>query len=244
MLFLGALFCVLLIYPMLNPSAVAFLRTQPIEETGIEQSTWVFALAAGALALLAARLKRIRKQDGAKAWTVFGVLSILFFLDEISWGGRFHEFAYPHLFGEIFDGLHDIPFVIRRLLFKNFLFHQKLALGFALAAIAIAFLMRKKDLVNSIRQRISGSLPAKLILLGCILLFLSQIIDLQIIPNPLWNRSILSFLPPTYVEESLECLASLSFLLASIEKLVRIKLEGSPEAVAVGSKDVLGKTVE
>jgi hypothetical protein len=227
-----------IIRPAIDPKAIKILRLQPMEYTAIEQSSWFLSLGAGLITLFIAVILKRRKQKHT-SWMWAGLLFVIFALEEISWGGRFLRFPYLLIFGETVDGIHDIPFLIRKTLFSKFPFSQKLIFAFFAAFVIVLLMLWKKDFTKKFFKTISGSLPAKMIFLGCTLLLISQIIDIQVIPNPVWAKAGLSFLPPTYVEEFAECLASVCFLFAGIEKMIELRLAAQAEPVLATEKETI-----
>lgn len=238
------LFLSFLAYPLINPQIIESLQSQPMEYTSIEQSTWALALFAAFFSLIAASLLKRSNQKNT-AWLTLGIFFLFIALEEISWGGRFLLFKYPVIFGEIVDGIHDIPFVVRRTIYRDFLFYQKFIIALAIITSIILFLRWKNNTAKRFLRIVSDSLPAKTVSFGCLLLLLSQVIDIQIIPNPFWVRSWLSYMPPTYVEEFLECLASISFVLASIEKLFEIRFPIAARPVQIDTAEAaIAKALE
>lgn len=227
-----------IIRPAIDPKAIRILRLQPMEYTGIEESSWFLSLCAGFLALFVAVILK-RKKQKYSSWMWAGFLFIIFALEEISWGGRFLRFPYPLIFGERIDGIHDIPFLIRKTLFSKLLFSQKLIFAFFAVFIIILLMLWKKDFTKKFFKVALSTLPAKMIFAGCTLLLISQILDIQVIPNPMWAKARLSFIPPTYVEEFAECLASICFLFAGIEKIIELRLATQTEPVLVTEKETI-----
>lgn len=232
-LVIASLLLVFMVRPALDRQSVQiFTHLQHTEYTGIEQATWVFSLAAAVLAFSSVHFMRSKKRP-YKGWLLVGTLFLLFALEELSWGGRIFRFPYPKFFGEFFDGIHDLPFLIRKTLLAKFLFYQKLYLALLVILIIALLSWWKRDSVKKILSTVSSSVPAKMIFLACTMLLVSQIIDIQVIPNPLWVKAGLSFLPPPYVEECAECLAALAFLFAALEKIAELRVPAQAKSMLV-----------
>ena len=168
--------------------------------------------------LLAFRYKTHRKVLIALA-----VVSLIGFLDEISYGARLYTVGIPIIYGVPIDSVHDLIQVAYKV-FRNLVRHN-LALVLMLSLIVIiivnVLMMVYRSKVLVLFKKIFTDPPYILTSFFILILLFSSVIDLEI-----WDHQVLYM-----VEELLEMNAGLALLFCGLslqERLSSHKLTSSP----------------
>lgn len=162
-----------------------------------------------------------KKKAKSRILLLIGLTFFIFIGEELSWGGRFFHWKYPVLYGVPINGVHDILFVARDLMFKR---RRSLYLRFTVlgSSFLLLIIFYRRFLKGALNEILSSS-GLRFIVLAVISILISLIFDLHLIDNRIWNNWHLYFLLPRYIEESFELIASMSFMFAGIESFIESK---------------------
>ncbi|MBI4744302.1 MAG: hypothetical protein HY776_05735 [Actinobacteria bacterium] len=186
------------------------------EDGFIENASLLFAFLSSGLFIVSGLICK----DKTKSKILF-LIGLFFFIlvgEELSWGGRFFHWKYPVLYGVQINGLHDILFVIRDLVFKRrqVLYLRLIFFSLPVFLLIILLIFRRKIFGKILNEMLDSS-DLRFIIVAVISIFISLIFDLHLIDNKTWNNWYLYFLLPRFIEESFELIAAISFMFAGIE---------------------------
>ena len=194
-----ASFALFLVAVYINPGNTDFIHKEDglLEHlsAGICFATFIFGI------VLILRNCRYKKMLAGVSF-----VSLLGFLDEISFGGRIFKIKYPHIFGVRIDGIHDFLTVAKRLVKREIIEIPGGSLTAIFITAIILFLIAWTLYSFKLSSTILFNGPY-LILFTCFAIFvvISQLIDLELLSID-YNAYIIT------IEELFEAFAALSLL--------------------------------
>lgn len=218
------IFEVILLFVLILLFGRVMLDSQPIkiadfyskEDGLLENATVLFEFLSGILFIASGLV--FKDKTKSKIFIFIGVLFFILVGEELSWGGRFFHFNYPVLYGTRINGLHDILFVLRDLIFRRRRVLYLRLIFFSLPVFLLIILLKfRRKIFGKILNEMLDLLSLRFIIIAFISIFISLVFDLHLIDNKTWSNWYLYFLLPRFIEESFELIAAISFMFAGIE---------------------------
>jgi hypothetical protein len=219
---LGLAGVVIVVLATLSLTVKGFSGAHMNEDQTVEMCTAVIFLLAGVIAIIAA-FKAVRCLA-----VVIGVLGLLFFLDEMSFGERHFGLTMPVIHGVKIDAVHDLLALSLQLIGDPALY-LTLALAMTVLAVLVATrLFRHSATIRSIAADPATPFLAAALTLGVFALLLdaARVINtLARIGQPLASNFdlhlLVDFLKKAKIEEAAEFTAALCMLAAALVLLFR-----------------------
>ena len=154
-------------------------------------------------------INRKQRQANTTAITIYTILAIIGFLDEVSFGQRLIGFTPPMAGGTSLDGFHDLANMFRKIISINLQYHPTqtfIVLSVLLSSLLILAIKFKAKIYGVYKNL--KKLKLVYVVLSIILaIVLSQMLDLKIIKIS-WSTSLEEILELIAVLGLLTCLAT------------------------------------
>ena len=154
-------------------------------------------------------INRKQRQANTTAITIYTILAIIGFLDEVSFGQRLIGFTPPMAGGTSLDGFHDLANMFRKIISINLKYHPTqtfIILSVLLSSLLIlAFKFKLK--IYGVYKNLKKLKLVYVVLSIILAIALSQMLDLKII-NLSWSQCLEEILELIAVLGLLTCLAT------------------------------------